>query len=57
MNVPVWNPAVEFMEREALERLQREDPVPKAVVDDVLKAVDMKIEDLNIEIDDSLLLK
>ena len=22
MNVPVWNPAVEFMEREALERLQ-----------------------------------
>ena len=22
MNAPVWNPAVEFMEREALERLQ-----------------------------------
>ncbi len=22
MNVPVWNPAIEFMEREALERLQ-----------------------------------
>ena len=22
MNTPVWNPAIEFMEREALERLQ-----------------------------------
>jgi len=40
---------------EAQERLQREDPVPKAVVDEVLKTIDMRIEDLNIEIDDSLL--
>ena len=40
---------------EALERLKREERVPKLVINDVLNSLDLSLSDLNIKIKEELI--